>query len=110
MAFKICACCQENSGSLPNRWGQYWPLQYVYCFSLVVSAAVVAPAKKLKSAKPKTLATRSIVIDVVKAAIIAANGRKGTSLPTIKEFIVFNYKADVQKLSLHIRRGIFHAM
>ncbi|KAA0197468.1 Histone deacetylase [Fasciolopsis buskii] len=75
-----------------------------------MSAPVVAPAKKPKTAKPKVPATHPPVIDMVKAAIIAAKDRKGTSLPTIKKFIAANYKVDVEKLGPHIRRGIVHAV
>ncbi|KAA0194568.1 Histone deacetylase [Fasciolopsis buskii] len=75
-----------------------------------MNATVVAPAKKPKNAKPKAPATHPPFIDMVKAAIIAAEDRKGTSTPTIKKFVAANCKVDVEILGPHIRRGIFHAV
>ncbi|KAH8859249.1 Histone H1, early embryonic [Schistosoma japonicum] len=36
--------------------------------------------------------------------------RKGSSLPTIKKYIATNYKFDVEKQDVHIRRGIVHGV
>ncbi|KAF7259206.1 hypothetical protein EG68_03635 [Paragonimus skrjabini miyazakii] len=78
--------------------------------SALASVAAPAPAKKTKAAKPKVPDSHPPVIDMVKAAIMAAKDRKGTSLPTIKKYIAANYKVDVEKLGPHIRRGIVHAV
>ena len=75
-----------------------------------MTAPVSAPAKKTKSSKPKAPANHPSVIDMVKAAILAAKDRKGSSLPTIKKCIAANYKFDVEKQAAHIRRGIVHAV
>ncbi|OON17878.1 linker histone H1 and H5 family protein [Opisthorchis viverrini] len=77
-----------------------------------MSAPASAPTvlKKPKSAKPKIPANHPPVIDMLKASIIAAKDRKGTSLPTIKKFIAANYKVDVEQLGPYIRRGTVHAV
>ncbi|KAA3671367.1 uncharacterized protein DEA37_0003207 [Paragonimus westermani] len=74
------------------------------------SFAGPAPTKKAKAAKPKVPASHPPVIDMVKAAIMDAKDRKGTSLPTIEKYIAAAYKVDVEKLRPHIRRGIVHAV
>ncbi|KAA3671322.1 histone H1/5 [Paragonimus westermani] len=73
-------------------------------------ASVAVPAEKTKAAKPKVLASHPPVIDMVKAAIMVAKDRKGTSRPTIKNYIAANYKVDVEKLGPHIWRGIVHVV
>ncbi|KAF6779761.1 hypothetical protein AHF37_00865 [Paragonimus kellicotti] len=66
--------------------------------SAVASVAAPAPTKKAKAAKPKVPASHPPVIDMVKAAIMAAKDRK-RYLPSHH-----------QKLGPHIRRGIVHAV
>ncbi|GAA32338.1 histone H1/5 [Clonorchis sinensis] len=61
-------------------------------------------SKRPKSAKPKIPTNHPPVIIMVKASFKAAKDRKGTSLLTIKKFIVANYKVDVKILGLYIRR------
>ncbi|KAA3671336.1 uncharacterized protein DEA37_0003441, partial [Paragonimus westermani] len=69
-----------------------------------------ASAKKTKAAKPKVPTTHPPVIDMVKAAIMAAKDRNGTFHPIITKYIATTYKVDVQKLGPHIRRGNVHAV
>lgn len=71
-------------------------------------SATATQAKKL--AKAKVPASHPPVINMITSAILAAKDRKGSSLPTIKKYIAGNYKFDVEKQAVHIRRGIVHAV
>ncbi|VDP92870.1 unnamed protein product [Echinostoma caproni] len=75
-----------------------------------MSVPAAAPAKKPKTAKPKAPASHPSIIGMVKTAVTAAKDRKGTSLSTIKRYIAVNYKADVDRLGPHMRRGMVHAV
>ncbi|KAL3309312.1 Histone H2B type 1-B [Cichlidogyrus casuarinus] len=64
--------------------------------------------KKAKSSKPA--ANHPPTIDMVNAAIKSTADRKGASLATIKKYIAANYKFDVERNSLYIRKALVHAL
>merc|ERR1711973_643160 len=75
----------------------------IFPISKMTEAAAAKPAKAKKPAKKAEHPPSGVM---VLAAVKALKDKKGSSLPAIKKYIAANYKVDVVKLSLFIRRAI----
>merc|ERR1712168_875306 len=75
-------------------------------FSLMtkmIEAAVAKPAKAKMPAKKSEHPSSAVMVT---AAVKTLDDKKGSSLPAIKKYIAANYRVDVAKLSLYIRKAI----
>lgn len=75
-------------------------------------AVAASPAKKAKAPKvkgekkPAKPATHPPVAEMVLSAITTLKERNGSSLQAVKKYIGANYKCDVAKLSIYIRKAV----
>merc|ERR1712212_1187702 len=69
-----------------------------------MTVAIGAKIEKAKMLAKKSEHPSSAVM--VTAAVKTLDDKKGSSLPAIKKYIAANYRVDVVKLSLYIRKAI----
>merc|ERR1712029_442926 len=75
----------------------------IFPISKMTEAAAAKPAKAKKPAKKAEHPPSGVM---VLAAVKALKDKKGSSLPAIKKYIAANYKVDIAKSGLHIRKAI----
>ncbi|VDD77700.1 unnamed protein product [Mesocestoides corti] len=80
-----------------------------------VALTILHPVDVMSAASPKVKkakvpAAHPPVADMIKAALVAHNDRKGTSLVLIKKHIAANFKVDVERIASHIRKALVHGV
>merc|ERR1712212_750603 len=84
-------------------------LKFVECTRQLFKLSKMTVAIGAKIEKAKMLAKKSEYPSsavMVTAAVKTLDDKKGSSLPAIKKYIAANYRVDVVKLSLYIRKAI----
>merc|ERR1712012_390935 len=74
-----------------------------YYARIIMSTAAAAAPKAKKAAKPKTPAAHPPYAAMLKAAVKALGGKKGSSRQAILKYICANYKVDAAKAPSRVR-------